>query len=436
MDIKFFGGAGEVGRSCILISSGSTKILLDAGIKLGEHEEHPQMPDSMLGEIDAIFLSHAHLDHVAYLPHIFSAGYKGRVHSTKPTMELAAVIISDYMRLSEPKDVTKEGLNALQKSYKLHEFGEPVMIKNIKVTFIKAGHIVGSAMLLIDDGRQKLLYSGDANVARTRLLDGADLKNLSANTLIIESTNGSKKDIIKSEEDVAKRAMQSIKETVLAGGKVFIPAFAVGRAQEVLFILDDYMNSGLLPKAPIYVDGMINKAMRIYRHNVIYCREELQKRILMSDYDPFRSPNFVPIEKKGMRLAVMKKKEGCIIVTTSGMMTGGPIISYLSKLGRERSNKLLIVGYQAVGTPGRAIQDGAKEVKVEKTTLHISLPIETYRLTAHADRRQLDMLVGRIRGLRNVFVVHGEAEKLIEFRDDLSRKYNAVVPKIGVEYHI
>jgi predicted metal-dependent RNase len=230
--------------------------------------------------------------------------------------------------------------------------------------------------------------------------------------------------------------MQSIKETVLAGGKVFIPAFAVGRAQEVLFILDDYMNSGLLPKAPIYVDGMINKAMRIYRHNVIYCREELQKRILMSDYDPFRSPNFVPIEKKGMRLAVMKKKEGCIIVTTSGMMTGGPIISYLSKLGRERSNKLLIVGYQAVGTPGRAIQDGAKEVKVEKTTLHISLPIETYRLTAHADRRQLDMLVGRIRGLRNVFVVHGEAEKLIEFRDDLSRKYNAVVPKIGVEYHI
>lgn len=434
MKITFFGGAEEVGRSCILVSSGSTKVLLDAGIKLGEVEEHPQLPDALLKEIDGIFLSHAHLDHVAYLPHIFTAGYRGEVHATKPTMELGAVIISDYMRLSEPKNVTKEGLVRLQRSYKIHEFKEPIKIKDLTIRFIQAGHIVGSAMILVDDGKHRLIYSGDANVAKTRLLEGADMRNLNADTLIIESTYGSKKDIVKNEEGATKKAMDSMKETILSGGKVMIPAFAVGRAQEVLFMLDDYMNSGLLPKVPIYVDGMINKAMRIYRHNVIYCRDELQKRILMSDYDPFRSKNFVPVEKKGMRAEVIKKNEGCIIVTTSGMMTGGPIISYLSKLGRNPANKLLIVGYQAEGTPGRAILNGAKTVKVEKTVLQINIPVETYHIMAHADRRQLDMIISRVKGLKNIFLVHGELAKLNEFRDDLSRKYSSVVPKIGVEY--
>ena len=436
MKITFFGGAGEVGRSCILVSSGSTKILLDAGIKLGKQEEKPQIPDSILGELDGIFLSHAHLDHVAYLPHIFSAGYKGPVHSTKPTMELSAVIVSDYMRLSEPKDVTKEGLNRLRKSFKIHEFREVVTVKNLKVMFIQAGHIIGSSMIIVDDGKNRLIYSGDANMTKTRLLNGADTKNLSADTLIVESTYGSKKDVIKTDEDSTKKAMQSMKDTILAGGKVLIPAFAVGRAQEVLFMLDDYMNSGLLPKAPIYVDGMINKAMRIYRHNVIYCRDEVQKRILMSDYDPFRSPNFVPIEGKGIRGGVIKKDEGCIIVTTSGMMTGGPIISYLAKLGANPANKLVIVGYQAVGTPGREILSGAKTVKVENTTIHINMPVETYHLTAHADRRQLDAFISKIRGLKNVFLVHGEITKLTEFKDDLSGKYKAHVPEIGVEYTI
>jgi predicted metal-dependent RNase len=282
LKVTFFGGAQEVGRSCVMISTDKTKILLDAGIKLGEVEEHPMIKDSDLHTVDGIFISHAHLDHIGYLPHIYSSGYKGHIYATKPTMELTNVLISDYMRISEPKDVTKEGLTRLQKSYKVCEFKEDVRIGDLTLRFIPSGHIVGSSMISVTDGKSTLIYSGDLNLSKTKLLEGADTKNLTAKTLIIESTYGARKDVFPREGVVAQHALKSINETISLGGKVIIPSFAVGRAQEILLMLDDYMNSGLLPKVPIYVDGMINKAMRIHRHNVIYCRKELQSRILIS----------------------------------------------------------------------------------------------------------------------------------------------------------
>ena len=333
MKVTFFGGAEEVGRSCILISSGNSNILLDAGVKLGKVVEHPQITKQVLDKVDAIFVSHAHMDHVGYLPHLYSMGYKGKIYATKPTFELTNVLISDYMRISDPKSITKDGLARMQKSYKMVEFREKTKIKDFTVSFSPSGHIVGASMITVDDGKNRLIYAGDVNLAKTRLLEGADMRNLVADTLITESTYGARKDIFPNETEVVKKAWLSIKETIRQGGKVIIPSFAVGRAQEVLFLLDDYMNSGIIPKVKIYVDGMINKANRIYRHNVIYCREELQKRILMSDYDPFRSPNFFPIESKTDRAKVVASKESCIIVTTGGMLSGGPVLYYLSKMG-------------------------------------------------------------------------------------------------------
>lgn len=215
-----------------------------------------------------------------------------------------------------------------------------------------------------------------------------------------------------------------------------MPSFAVGRAQEVLLLFDDYLNSGILPKVPIYIDGMINKAMRIHRHNVIYAREELQKRILMSDFDPFRSENFVPIEKNSMRTKIVSSGESCIIVTTSGMMSGGPILFYMSKLGSKPENKLLQIGYQAAGTLGRQIQEGAKEVTINGNKVKINLRVETYHFSAHADRTQLETLLKKVRGLRNVYLVHGEEGKLKEFKSDLAGKFNVTIPRQGEIYDI
>ncbi|MGI0100417.1 MAG: MBL fold metallo-hydrolase [Candidatus Micrarchaeaceae archaeon] len=436
MKVTFFGGAQEVGRSCVMVSTEKTRILLDAGIKLGEVEEHPTIKDEEFKKIDGIFISHAHLDHIGYLPHAYSAGYAGHTYTTKPTMELTNVLISDYMRISNPRDVTKDGLNRLQKSYKVCEFREDIRINDLTVRFIPSGHIVGSSMLSVSDGKSVLLYSGDLNLAKTKLLDGADTRNLSAKTLIIESTYGAKDDVFPKEGVIAQRTLKSIKDTISVGGKIIIPSFAVGRAQEILLMLDDYINSGLLPKVPIYVDGMINKAMRIHRHNVIYCRKELQMKILMSDYDPFKSSNFIPIESKTQRSKVVNEDGSAIIVTTSGMLTGGPVIYYLQRLAGNPINKVILVGYQADGTPGRMIQDGMKRVKLDKYNVEIKLHVELQHLSAHADRPQLEQTISRVNGLKTVFIMHGEKSKSEQLREYASSRYKAIVPKNDEQFDI
>lgn len=291
-------------------------------------------------------------------------------------------------------------------------------------------------MVWVSDGKSTLLYSGDLNLVKTKLLEGADTKNLNAKTFIIESTYAARKDIFPGEGVVAQKMLKSMKETIAQGGKVIIPSFAVGRAQEILLMLDDYINSGLLPKVPIYIDGMINKAMRIHRHNVIYCRKELQMRILMSDYDPFKSSNFTPIEAKNQRSKVINQDGSCIIVTTSGMLTGGPIIYYLQRLAGNPLNKMILVGYQAEGTNGRMLQDGAKRIKLDKYNVEVKLSIDSHHLSAHADRPQLEMMLKKVNGLKNVFIMHGEKSKSEEFRADIASKYRAIVPKNEESYEI
>ncbi|MCL5092979.1 MAG: MBL fold metallo-hydrolase [Candidatus Marsarchaeota archaeon] len=436
MKISFFGAAEEVGRSCIMVTTKNSKILLDAGVKLGSDDQYPKITDEMLNEIDGIFISHAHLDHSGYLPHIMSAGYKNKVYATKPTMELIQVLLSDYMRLSKPSNVTKAGLERLVKSYHVLEYKQAFKFRDLTVTFIPAGHILGSALIKIDDGEKSLIYTGDINIAKTKLFNGADLRNLSADVLITESTYGGESDIFKPQSETINSMVKSIRETIKAGGKVIIPSFAVGRAQEVLLILDDYMNSGMIPKVTIYVDGMINKAMRIHRHNVIYCKKELQSKILMSDYDPFKSDNFEMVEKKGTRTRIVNDDQSSIIVTTSGMITGGPIMFYLSKLASNSMNKMILVGYQAEGTMGRDLQEGAREIEIDNKKIKIEMDVELYHLSAHADRHQLETIPEKISGLKKIFILHGEITKSSSLKSAFSDRYETIIPKLEESFTI
>lgn len=436
MRITFYGAAREVGRSCMLVEGKDTRILIDAGIKLGQVEEHPVIEDSMLRRIDAIVISHAHLDHCGYLPHILSNGYNGPIYSLKPTLELVNVIVNDYLKISKPKSVSKEGLAKLPKHYRMVEYHQEFRVKDLAVKLIPAGHILGSAMVEVREGNSRLLYTGDINLKASKLLDPAYTEYLRADTLITESTYGGKGDAFESEKAVLSGLVESLKETIHKGGKVIIPSFAVGRAQEVLFILDDYMRSGALPKVPIFVDGMINKAMRIYRHNVIYCKDELQKRILMSEDDPFKSKNFHVVDGKAERSRAIKTEGAAIIVTTSGMLKGGPVVRYLEKLGDDYLNKLILVGYQAVGTPGRELLGGAKQITIDDQKIKIGLKVEAYHLSAHADRPQLLRLIDKVQGLKHIFIVHGEEEKSKEFADTLKNKYKVTLPVLKEPYEL
>ncbi len=436
MEISFFGAAGEVGRSCILIESKKTKILLDAGIKLGEKIEYPEIKDELLKEIDSIVVSHAHLDHCGYLPHIYSKGYQLSVYATKPTIELMQVLLSDYIRISEPEGIQKDIITKIIKNSKIVEYKREIKIKDLTISFMPSGHILGSALVLISDGKERVLYTGDLNLSTTKLLNHADLRNIKANVLIMESTNGGASDILKTEKENIKELVKLVKDTIQRGGKVLIPSFAVGRAQEVLLILDDYINSGMIPKVPLFMDGMINKAMRIHRHNVIFCRKELQTRILMNDSDPFKSDNFVSVENKTARNRIVYSNESSIIVTTSGMVTGGPVMFYLPKIAKDKMNMLILVGYQAVGTLGRLIKDGEKDIEVDGKKVHISMDVRYVRLSAHTDRKQLELIPSKISGLKKIFLVHGEISKSESLKKEFSKKYEVIVPQISTKYHI
>ena len=420
MRITFFGAASEIGRSCIMLESSNARILLDSGVKIGNIEEYPAIPDDDLKDIDAIVVSHAHLDHSAYLPHLFSKGYKGTVYATKPTLELMNILIGDYLKISAPADIEPEAFPLMQKRYRIAEYGKPFLINGIEINLLPAGHILGSAMIEAKVDRERVLYTGDVNCRNTKLLDKAQDSALSANIMVTESTYGGSRDIFPPEKSVMGSMMSSIKETLSKGGKVIIPSFGVGRAQEVLLLLDDYMKSGAFPKVPIYIDGMVNKALRIHRHNVIYCRDELQKRILMNDDDPFKSNNFVEAGGTAGRRKISEKGNPAIIVTTSGMLTGGPVIDYLERLGDDSANKLILVGYQADGTRGRALADGMREMEYNGKRTKISLDVEQYRLSAHADRNQLLNLISNVKGLDELFVIHGEPSKSKELGEAVS----------------
>lgn len=221
-----------------------------------------------------------------------------------------------------------------------------------------------------------------------------------------------------------------INKTLNRGGHVIIPSFAVGRAQEVLLALDDYMRSGAITPTKIFVEGMIVKAMKIYRHNAIYANDDIKKRILMSEDDPFKSPNFFQSRSKSRKDAL---EEASIIVTTSGMLTGGPVLHYLEKLGNDPKSTMIFVGYQAEGTPGSEVLKGKRKLNIRDKVIELKLQVEQVKLSGHADYNELLQFIKSIKGLKRVFLMHGEKKDL---KDALENTYDVSIPRLLETYSI
>jgi predicted metal-dependent RNase len=441
MKVKFYGAAEEVGRSCILIESNNTKILLDCGVKLGHEErkeEYPLITDAELRTVDAIVLSHTHLDHSGYIPHVLSTAWNGMIYATKPTMEIVSMLLKDYIRISMPKNVSKDALGKLKKHYRSIEYGREFKVKGLAIKLYSAGNILGSSLVEVSDGKNRLLYTGDLSLRKTKLLDPAHTENLNCDTLIIETTHGGVEQEFVVRQQPIKDLPISIKQTIDKGGKIVIPALAIGRGQEVLLMLDDYMRSGFLPKVPIYVDGMIGKAMLIHRNNLAFCRPELQDRIKRSKSkdDPFMSSNFHNVTTEDMRKKVIKEHGPSIIVTTSGMLNGGPVLKYLERLGGDRNNKMTFVCYQVEGTLGRKILEGSKEIDIRGRKTRLNLSIERFRMSGHADKDQLVEFIGKVKGLKTVFLIHGERGAEKEIRSRLGNRYRVEIPVLNQEFDI
>lgn len=423
--VTFYGAAHEVGRSAILLEHKNDNLLLDCGIKLGEQIEYPSIPTSKLDEIKHIFITHAHLDHSGYLPHIFAQGYSPNVYATKPTRDLFSVLLPDYARLSGQKFFSYKDVNTILEKINIVEDKLSVPFD---CSLHNAGHILGSAMIRVNHNGG-ILYTGDICMRKTRVLDVCE-RNLSAKTLIVESTYGNKSGIIPSFKDSYNTMVQLINQTISEGGFVLIPCFAVGRAQEILLTLDDYIRSGALQKTKIYVEGMINKAMKVYRHNAIYANDDIKKRILMSEEDPFKSKFFYRSTSRNRQDVL---SEPCIIVSTSGMLSGGPVLFYLEKLASDPKNTIIFVGYQAENTLGYKIVNGEKEIILNEKKIPINLKVVQLRISGHADYNELLQFIRGITNLEKVFLVHGEKTDL---KNTLEKNYEVVCPMLNESFEL
>jgi len=432
MRLTFYGGAQEVGRTAVLLEDGNRNSMFDCGIKLGETTEYPLLHDDELRRLQNITISHAHLDHSGYLPHVYSKGARPNIFLTKPTRDLMGVLLADYLRIHTGKRGQRrlfslKDVEGVMKDARMVEYNEQFN-SGFKMMFHPGGHIMGSALTRVDEGGG-VIFTGDICMRKTRILDPCE-RNLSAQTLIMESTYGGKEDLLPSYKESYQKMIAIINETLNKGGHVIIPSFAVGRAQEVLLALDDYMRSGALAPTKIFIDGMIGSAMKIYRHNAIYANDDIKRRILMSEDDPFKSPNFHHPRSK-TREDVLK--EPSIIVTTSGMLSGGPVLFYLERLGHDPRNSMIFVGYQAEGTTGSKVLSGQRTIRTRDKEINLNLRVEQVRLSGHADFNELVQFARSIKGLKKVFLMHGEKTDL---QETLSKDYEVTVPRMLDTYSI
>lgn len=449
MKLNFLGACREVGRSAILVETNDKNVLLDCGINLGgedREERYPYITDEVMEKLDSVVISHAHLDHSGYLPHLYARGWRGNVYTTKPTRDLMQLLLADYLFIAKENDraeFTMQDINNLMRDIKYIDYGEKVNLsKETKITLFNAGHILGAALTKIEDSDKSLLYTGDFSYRPTNILEKAESDVGPIDALITESTYGGKKDKLPSLKKNSKKLAKEVKKTVQKGGKVIIPSFGVGRAQELMITLDNYMQSGFIPKTKGYIDGMIKKANSIHRQNVLHMKEEIPRRILMAQENPFDPQHFESPRTKD-RSDVTENDEPAIILTTSGMLTGGPVVQYLKKLAGNPDNKIILVGYQVEGTPGRNLQEGSNKIELpsreegKKTEIDIKAKVKSLHFSAHADRKQILEFISNIPKPDKIFLVHGEEEKAKTLNRKLEeKKHETYLPKQNYKYEV
>ena len=424
------GGFSQVGRSCMLLSTPESKILVDCGINPGAKHPMDSFPrldflDITLDELDAIVIGHAHLDHTGFLPALCKFGYKGPIYCTEPTLPMMNLIQLDAIKVAAAQGRTpmysERDVKQIMKQAITLPYGTVTDISpDIKLVLANAGHILGSALchFHIGNGDHNFVYSGDIKFGKSILFEAASWNFPRVETLLIESTYGAKEDIQPTRQEVESAFINAVNNTLADGGKVLIPIPAVGRAQEIMMVIDHYMKSGEMVEAPVFTEGMISEASAIHEAYPEYLARELKQKILETDDNPFDSEYFTNIEHADAREEPMRDNSPCIILATSGVLEGGPVLEYFKNIAPDKKNKVLFVSYQVNGTMGRRVLDGSKQVtmlgkegKVEVVTINCSVE-KLDGFSGHSDYNQLMSFVQRLRPkLRRVLVNHGERRK-------------------------
>jgi len=423
------GGFREVGRSCILVQTAKSSVLLDCGINVGSSSRTNNYPylnvnDFNLEDLDAVIISHAHLDHQGLVPFLYKYGYDGPVYCTKPTRNLMTLLQLDYLDVSEregrllpysQKDIKKAVIHNIALA-----FGEVTDIApDIRLTLHNAGHILGSSIihLHIGDGLYNLAYTGDFKFARTRLLESATTSFPRLETLIVESTYGAAKDSMPARRESEKQLANTINRTLRENGKVLIPVLAVGRAQELLIVIEEYMRRGMIDQVPVYIDGLISEATAIHTTHPEYLSRDLREMIFHQGMNPFLSEFFVQVDNVSVRSDIIEG-DPCIVMATSGMLNGGPSVEYFRRLALNPKNTLVFVSYQVEGTLGRRVQKGWREIPMKVNhnrtmAVHVKMNIVTNEgFSGHSSRQQIVNYIRKVDPKpERIITCHGENSK-------------------------
>ena len=441
------GSYREVGRAMHMVTTNESRVLVDCGAKPTTNRSEIQpffdAPELLpLDNIDAVIITHAHVDHIGMLPVLFKFGYRGPVYCTPPTRDLMALLQQDYIKVSrmEHGDESPYSIADIELFIK-HVidilYGQKIDVAaDMKLTMENAGHILGSSSVYLEIGEDKnlhrLLFSGDIKYEKSWLFDAATVRFPRVDSLVIESTYGGRSSFQPTRQEATAELQDLIRRTLARGGKIFCPVFAVGRSQEVMVAIDQLFKSEDFTSDPctVWLDGMIAEATAIHASHPNFLNRDLRQQVLRGgDENPFNSPWFRTVDSRERREQIVLDPSPCIVLATSGMMTGGPILHYLQHWAPNDRATLAFVGYQASNTLGRRLQEGYSEVPMAQDghTMMVDVKCDIVTIdgfSGHSDRRQLLDYVNALNPKpRRIICHHGDDTVCNEFRKTLTETF-------------
>jgi Cft2 family RNA processing exonuclease len=445
MKLTFLGGADEVGASGTLVEMGGKRILVDCGIRPSPKArwglEGDQLPDLSLLDrgdgLDAILVTHAHTDHTGALELVTGRYPDIPVYATAPTITLTRVLHQDSRRIMQTR-LEEEGelplfddvaVTRLMANFRPVAWRMPVSLgEDLQAIFFPAGHIAGASMIGLESSAERLLISGDLSISAQRTVDGARPPAFNPDALVIESTYGGR---LHANRAVQERLLvKAVSEATEGGGKVLIPAFALGRAQELLLILGEFRRRGELPAAPVWADGMVRAICAAYAGFPDVLPLALQERGAQ-----FFDEAIQPVASRAQRNSILWEPGPAVIVSSSGMLAGGPALEYARALASSPHNAILLTGYQDEESPGRRLQELAEKgrgtLRLGKNKVDVQCRLGTYSLSAHADEGQLLSLIETINPAE-VLLVHGDQAARASLQSALKERRRRVhLPQAG-----
>ncbi|HLP79459.1 MAG TPA: beta-CASP ribonuclease aCPSF1 [Acidobacteriota bacterium] len=441
--LSYLGSGRQVGRSCILLQTDESRVLLDCGIDPGiDHgpDAYPMLeaPEFKIEDLDAVIVSHAHLDHVGFLPYLFKFGFRGPVYCTEPTRDVMALSLIDFVKImNSENEKPLYGMDEIREMVKhtvTLDYDEVTDVTpDVRITFHNAGHIIGSSVvhIHIGNGMHNLVYSADIKYGKTRLLDPAVNKFTRCETLMIEATYGGKANMLPSREEAEEEFAKMIMHTIMEKkGKVLIPVLGVGRAQEIMLILEMLVREGKLTEIPVYIDGMVWDMTAIHTAYPEFLNADVRKQIFQKDNNPFMHQMFKRVGSSKERIDLVENQGPCVILATSGMLVGGASVEYFRHLAEDPKHSIIFVSYQGEGSLGRRVQRGERSLMVSvngRRPEQIEVKMEIFTIdafTGHSDRNELMNYVKRCSpSPRKILTNHGEASRCLDLAASLHRQF-------------